>query len=98
MFRHVTENFAMLTGENRDSGRRTVDLVLTTDGREAAVLRHHTPSRVTSWHITEDPDPDATDVAVAMFYDLYSDDADVVDWYMPREAAEEFILTFIDAV
>lgn len=97
MRRHVTPDLTMLTGDWHDGERRTVDLIIMSDGREAAVIRHYTQTTCTSWHITPDIDPDATDMQVSMFHDLYSDDADVIDWYMPREAVEQFILTAIAA-
>lgn len=98
--RHVTEDMAMLTGTvAADGERRLVDLFVLDDGREAAVLRHFTAAGdVNSFHLTEDEDPEATDVHVALFVNLYDDTADIIDWYMPRDAAEQLILTFIAAL
>lgn len=98
MHRHITPTLVMLTGEESNNERRTVDLLVMPDGRDAAVLRHLTPSHVAAWHITADPDPDAEDMAVTLFPDIYVANGPAIDWYMPREAVEAFIVTFIAAI
>lgn len=98
MTRHLTPTLVMLTGEMVNGERRTADLIVTDDGRECAVLRHYTPGRSASWHIQPDRVDPEGDYMVSLFPDLDSDDDEVIDWYMPREACEHFVLTFIEAI
>lgn len=96
MYRHITPTFAMLTGDEVNDERRTTDLLVMDDGREAAILRWRIHDDFTTFYLTTTDDPDT--VAVAMFHEVAADDdTHIIDFPLPRAAAEELILAHIEA-